>query len=392
MKAQAGIESRRYETLDSWRGICACLVALFHFHTNSFTHDLPFFRNAYLFVDFFFVLSGFVITATYGERLQQGFGVLRFIALRFGRVYPLHLAVLAVVLSWDLLQLLVPRLAALATYPPFSGPGESLDYIISNLTLTHSLGLFDYLALNGPSWSISTEFYTYLLFAIAISLFGARIRLFWIVVALVSPGLLLLVSPTFMDTTFRFGFIRCIYGFAVGSLLWSAMARFEILATQGLRNRRQATLVEAASLILIVCYVTYAGTGPLSILAPLAFAVAILVFASEAGLVSALLRTKPFLLLGALSYSIYMNQILVGPKGILGISAAIESRLGIALFSTVEGTRRLGANVWQGELFNVGFLLALVAVSWLTFKLIEQPGRALFRRLALGSRRDAQTA
>lgn len=51
-------------------------------------------RNAYLFVDFFFVLSGFVIASTYQERIAGGFSVWRFMLLRLGRLYPLHIAVL----------------------------------------------------------------------------------------------------------------------------------------------------------------------------------------------------------------------------------------------------------------------------------------------------------
>jgi peptidoglycan/LPS O-acetylase OafA/YrhL len=60
----------RFIALDSWRGIAACLVALFHLEAYShlvYSHlnAAPFLRNSWLFVDFFFVLSGFVIAANY---------------------------------------------------------------------------------------------------------------------------------------------------------------------------------------------------------------------------------------------------------------------------------------------------------------------------------------
>src|SRR3979409_173570 len=90
----------RFVALDSWRGIAACLVALFHFEAYShlvYSHlnGAPFLRNSWLFVDFFFVLSGFVIAANYQQRLREGFGVGRFLLLRLGRLYPLHLFMLA---------------------------------------------------------------------------------------------------------------------------------------------------------------------------------------------------------------------------------------------------------------------------------------------------------
>ena len=54
-----------FRVLDSWRGIAALLVALFHLDIYSALYSLDFTRNAFLFVDFFFVLSGFVITHSY---------------------------------------------------------------------------------------------------------------------------------------------------------------------------------------------------------------------------------------------------------------------------------------------------------------------------------------
>ena len=65
------IAGERFLVLDSWRGICALLVALFHFPTSSTISQSAFVGSSYLFVDFFFVLSGFVIASSYGNRLNQ---------------------------------------------------------------------------------------------------------------------------------------------------------------------------------------------------------------------------------------------------------------------------------------------------------------------------------
>ena len=63
---------KRFEALDSWRGIAACLVAFYHLHkmsVNGHLTGLALQLNSYFFVDFFFVLSGFVIAANYQQRL-----------------------------------------------------------------------------------------------------------------------------------------------------------------------------------------------------------------------------------------------------------------------------------------------------------------------------------
>ena len=88
----------RFEALDSWRGICACLVAVFHFHAYGFLYTSPFLRNFYLFVDFFFVLSGFVIAWNYADKLTSVQALKGFMILRAGRLYPLHLVTLAALL------------------------------------------------------------------------------------------------------------------------------------------------------------------------------------------------------------------------------------------------------------------------------------------------------
>src|SRR6267143_3981706 len=108
----------RFVVLDSWRGIAACLVALFHLEAYShlvYSHlrGVPFLDNSWLFVDFFFVLSGFVIAANYQQRLIDGFGAGRFLLLRLGRLYPLHFVMLAVSIYCKLIQILLPELSSI---------------------------------------------------------------------------------------------------------------------------------------------------------------------------------------------------------------------------------------------------------------------------------------
>ncbi|TIW91548.1 MAG: acyltransferase, partial [Mesorhizobium sp.] len=119
------IAGERFLVLDSWRGICALLVALFHFPTGSTISQSAFIGSSYLFVDFFFVLSGFVIASSYGNRLSQPQQVARFALVRFGRIYPLHLLMLAAFAGFELLRLMLPQLHGTGA-APFTG-GFDLD-------------------------------------------------------------------------------------------------------------------------------------------------------------------------------------------------------------------------------------------------------------------------
>ncbi len=87
--------AERFIALDSLRGLAAVAVMLFHIGNFGWLGGFDAIQHAWLLVDFFFVLSGFVIAASYGERLAQGYSGGKFMALRLGRVVPLHAAVVA---------------------------------------------------------------------------------------------------------------------------------------------------------------------------------------------------------------------------------------------------------------------------------------------------------
>src|SRR6185369_12703369 len=69
----------RFHALDSWRGLCAVLVAPLHYRAIWHLHEFPLIRNSYLFVDFFFVLSCFVIAHAYGDRIGDMADFSRFV-------------------------------------------------------------------------------------------------------------------------------------------------------------------------------------------------------------------------------------------------------------------------------------------------------------------------
>jgi peptidoglycan/LPS O-acetylase OafA/YrhL len=99
----------RFTVLDSWRGVCAIIVVVYHFMAKSHLLLLPFFRNGWIFVDFFFALSGFVITHAYSRHLGTIREFAAFAVRRFGRVWPLHMAVVVAFLFTESLKLFFDR-------------------------------------------------------------------------------------------------------------------------------------------------------------------------------------------------------------------------------------------------------------------------------------------
>ncbi len=151
-----------YRALDAFRFLAAALVAVGHFN-DGFRLGLeaytPLALRFGLFVDFFFILSGFVIALNYdgriGNRAQYG----DFLWRRFARLWPLHLAVLAFFGALGLV-------GHLFSYP-FNNPETmNLSGLPWNLLLLHAWGPVWHQSFNVASWSISAEMFVYALFPV----------------------------------------------------------------------------------------------------------------------------------------------------------------------------------------------------------------------------------
>ncbi len=371
----------RFVALDAWRGIAAVLVALYRLEASGDLHFLPFVQNAWLFVDFFFVLSGFVMAATYGDRLGTTRSTLTFVLRRFGRLWPLHAAMLAAFVAVEGLRFVV-GLSSGNTASVFTG-GRAPITILWDLLLIQALGVADHTDWNSPAWSISTEFWTYLVFALLC--FGGRKTVLRIAPLLVAAGLVIVAaySPTGMDTTYEHGFARCLAGFFAGVItfaIWRTRARPFASAVAA------ATVLEGLALTAAVAFVTLSDRTAWTLLAPLVFSLLILVFAYEKGLVSRLLTTKVGLLLGELSYSIYMTALLVS-LAFNKVPFVVARIIGVDVADPHEGLLHPHVDVdfgqpWLNDAYAIVYLAAVVALSWVTFRLIEQPTRAWFNRLA----------
>lgn len=377
--------SLRFETLDSWRGICALLVALMHFPASGPIGESPLVRGAFLFVDYFFVLSGFVIAHGYGRKLADGTDYLRFIVLRLGRIYPLHVAVLALFVGFELVRLLVPALQGQGA-PPF-GEGNTLAELLSNLALLNGVGFEERLTWNGPSWSISAEMWTYVLFGAAVLLLRGRTWMALVAAALVGALAICLFSSKYMDATWDLGFARCIYGFAVGALLYGlSMDRLARIGPVEGRAATIWTLAEIGAVAIVIIFVSVAAHNAMGIAAPFVFALVLGIFAHERGMISRLLRRRLFLWLGTLSYGIYMVHIFVQSR-LINVGTILGKLTGSELVGPfqINGEAYYGFGM-QGALFGTlmfaVMVLAVVATAWIGNVLIEKPFQRLSRRWA----------
>ncbi len=349
------------------RGVAALLVLLFHFRDATLSIGdavdarTAFFSTGFIWVDFFFMLSGFILSHVYGAALAAGQGVAqreavwRFYLARLARIYPLHLA--------TLLGMIALELSARAFRPEiadaFTSEHKDAWSVVKHLTLTHAWWTMDGLAWNVPSWSISTEAFAYLLFPLLLPLLHHRS---WAVRALLPVLALAIYAHTFMnfpDVEDQQPLLRCVAGFITGMLVYLAWR------AQGGLLGRVAGGVQVAAVVVAVTSLHWGWSQALVLLA---FAALIIATADDRGPIARLLAWGPLLWLGTLSYSLYMTH---------WIFYRAYWMYGDRVFSGLA-SQYSPANVYALKVISLVALTVLL--SYLTYRLIELPGRTYLKR------------
>ena len=375
-----------YAALEGWRGVCACLVALHHFRAvfhvsvNAHVSDWRVVRNAYLFVDFFFVLSGFVIAASYQERLIGRLISLRaFLLLRLGRLYPLHLFTLGVMLVLEVFFRYGTSGAVKLALPP----GEaSTAAFAANVLLVHGLHTLSMLTWNHPSWSISTEFATYVAFALLWTTLRKRTWIASALVIVVAPAAILVLHGD-INVTYDWGFLRSLLGFALGVTVYNFRRRPEAATLLQRLTGSEATILESLVVAASCAFVVLTGDSIYSVAGPFLFAGVVLVFSEARGALGAALSSWPMRTLGRLSYSIYLLHYPL--QQVLIYVAVLAGSLGwtwLFQLSTVSGGTNvvIGRTPWVGDAANLLMLATLVAASAATYRRLEAPSRSYVRQ------------
>jgi len=365
------------------RAIPPLVLVLFHFceghgYRGATWFDLPVGRG-YLWVEFFFALSGFILTYVYGARVAEFWGgkaFVPFLKSRLSRLYPLHLAMLLLMLAMVVvLRAVAAHYHYVSIYDEPWHPIVNWQGFVASAFLVQAWNLFGYLSWNGASWFVSVEWLLCLLFPFY--LFVARGR--WLAaLALILGGgiaLTLLARTGYgLDLTFHNGIYRGMADFAIGVGL--AMIFREVKTRGDALPDIAFTFAQIAALIALglALYDTGWARTPLDVLTAFAEIALIFTLAWDRGALAALFTTRPFRFFGEISYAVYIGQLVV-----LQMARHAQLHWLPAPADIVFG--RPWAQwqpVWH---WTVPFLVLLGAVlwGWLIFVLIERPAAAMLK-------------
>ncbi len=323
------------------------------FHLDADTHLRTLTRHAYVAVDFFFVLSGFVLMSAWGERLRDRAALRRFAFRRLTRLYPLHLATLGVLfllIGWE----------AWRTGGSVFAASHGLVALVQCLALVQGFTP-KALSWNFPSWSVSLELWGSLLFGVVLWLAGARAWMASAAIALALAALVLTLGEPAGPATTEGGAVLKAAHYLMA--FFAGAALFKLFAIAVRRAWSPPGYAEWLAVVVVVGLFLFADRVPSPVSVGL-FALVILVFAHESGPCSAWLRRRAPQALGRWSYSIY----LVHPFWTIATFKLLSDR---GLWR--ERPLSLGGVVAM-DLAAVACLVAVVATASLTYRFIERPG------------------
>jgi peptidoglycan/LPS O-acetylase OafA/YrhL len=370
--------------LDSIRGLAALCVVIHHFVIskplsellpNRAWVDCAFFVNSWLFVDLFFVLSGIVISLSYVQSDFGSFGFREYVTRRLARIYPMHIVTLLAFLLFRLVRLSLVGVGFMHTVPSEMPVNNAYSFFV-NVLLLHALGFVDYLSWNAPSWSISAEFYTYLVFGLVV-IFAQKMKdagvIYVLSGVLISASLLIIVfvlHKDSMDFHYDFGVVRCVFSFFIGVLTVRVVA-----AVPAAPSPLRQTGWQFGAAIAAISAVCIVGSFPaVGFVAPVIFAVLLgSLMAFPARMLPQILSIKPLVWLGKRSYSIYMVHAFV-----LVLIEYFARGVGTPRFLAFDSHLVSGA---AASLLLMVLVAAVLVVANFTFEHIESRGSRIVKRL-----------
>lgn len=349
-------------SLDSLRGIAAIGVAFFwHYQHFQPQNGFPFSKTWYWFyhygwnlVDFFFVLSGFVFSYVYKKQIAENqISLRKYSVLRLSRLYPLHIVTLIFVA-------IIQAIRAILDKGFFVYPFNDVYHLILNIFFIQSIGLESGWSFNAPSWSVSVEIISYLLFFTIIYRYHSGNKYIMFYVFFVVAGLYI-YQINMNVLFFNQNIARVLIGFFVGCIAYEVHSKVSDCRFKGWATVFFACVLIAASTgAIFFGYSKFFGKWELVnslLIYPL-----IILTTLNIGLINKLLSIKQLTYFGDISYSLYMWHYPVQ-----------------IVIKTVDEIFGLNLDYSSEKVF-VGIVILTILVSILSFEFIEKPCQRYLRK------------
>ena len=287
-----------YRIFGAWRLLAAMLVMAYHFSHYAVNADIltVWFEHMLPLLDMFFIMSGFLIFEHYRDMELSRRGSLRFLGKRLARLYPLHLITLSIFVAFAILIHLG------VVHSEGANTRYDLAALPANLLLVQAWGFTDELTFNYVSWSLSGEWFAYLLFPALLLVFhraglaGLLVFLLVAIIGLEWSDRNALVADDFWYVTRAWGAYRVGADFILGAILCAIVHRFRAPA---------GSQFIAWGMLGLVFWAMFADADIYVTLGLFAVAITFAAFADRTG-TDTTRWLQPLMPLAAVSFGIYM--------------------------------------------------------------------------------------
>ena len=338
-------------TLNGLRGLAAACVMVFHRPAWFYPHFLL--TDAYLAVDFFFLLSGFVLARAYLRRLGDGLGFAQFLSRRLQRLYPL--------------TFLGAFLGLLLFFHDHHGrlpPLISIDVIATMLTLPTPWEPVSWY-LDMPMWSLFYELVINIVFGLLLAYIGRK--WIWGVLAISVIAFIAIYPQEYVE--FQPASVEFLGHIVRVSSLFFLGVALEIASAKGFANRFRLGLIPGGLLLVATFMINDSAPGS-----------SLLRLAAVVGL-------YPLIILGAAHHE---------PKGWMRRFASFSGDVSYPLYllhvpflAMLAGAALLTHHSKQpSSLVEALARFAIVILmSWLAFKAYDEPVRRVVGKWLDGGKR-----
>ncbi len=304
-----------YQILDGLRGVAAIMVVIFHIFEifSGGNHLVQIINHGYLAVDFFFVLSGFVIGYAYDDRWRK-MTIKDFFKRRLIRLHPMILmgmTVGAICFYYSASPILFPQISHVPLWKMLMVMliGYTLIPVPTSLDIR---GWTEMHPLNGPAWTLFFEYIANIAYALILRKISKLVLSILTIIAAVALVHMAVTSAngdviggwSIDATQLRIGFTRLAYPFLAGLLLSRTIKPGHI---------KHAFLISSVLIVVILSFPRVGGSEHLwmnglydSLCIILLFPV--IVYIGASGKISNRYMNSVCRFLGDISYPIYITH------------------------------------------------------------------------------------
>ena len=289
--------------INGLRAICSILIIMFHFELYYSLSNKPIFSASYIAVEFFFILSGFLVCKSYVEKNRKN--VSDAISTKVKKMYPAYITALIMLVSiyaikWHGFN-----------YLNWFNENSNNTSFISELFMVQTTGVAKFIYLNGPAWYVSALIINTGIIVALTNIFKKFSKYIFLIISIGIYSYFFINDYSMSPNYFVLGIIssailRGLAGMSLGCFIYFINQKHSSLFTK--MNNYIFNALEIIMFVFFMSLTLFRTPDKFNFLILIPSALLILMMFSKDGILDKFLGIKPLKWLGIISFEMYIFQ------------------------------------------------------------------------------------